>query len=242
MGMIAIACYDTVENERSKYTQETLLSLYDTVDFGKHRIVLIDNNSCIETKKLMCSFKKQIQTTTIIKLNENIGTARAINMALKLRKPNEVCIKMDNDIIVHQKGWVDELVDAIYEWPLIGILGLRRDDVYGEFIEVNKYSLCDDIMGSCTAINPKLLDAIGYYRQFSNYGYDDVIYSARSLAAGFRNAFLPHIKISHIDPGGTEYTDWKKKEAGLYLNEVSSLINMYKTGQLSPYYDGGEDI
>lgn len=236
-----MACYDTVENERTKYTKETLESLLDTVDFKKHRLSVINNNSCKESQKIIWDICSKTHSAYVYDSNINLGTAGAINIGLKKRNTNEVCIKMDNDIVVHQRGWVDELVDAIEEWPLIGILGLKRDDVYGEFTEVNKYSLCDDIMGSCTALNPKLLDKVGFYKSFSVYGFDDVLMSSRSIAAGFRNAFLPHIKISHIDTGNTEYTEWKKREAGVYLQEASIVCDLYKSGAISPFYDGGFD-
>lgn len=238
MALIAIAVYDTEENDRMRYTVDTLLSLYDTVDHSKHRIILIDNNSCSNTKTYINAYQKSVENVRFITLKQNIGTAGAINQALRLRKANEVCIKMDNDVVVHQTGWVDELESVFLNSPCIGICGLKRHDVYGDFTENGKLLMSEDVMGTCTAFNPKLLDSIGYLSQISKYGFDDTIFSARSIAAGFKNCYLPHIKITHLDIGGTEYTEWKKREAGLYLNEVSNLINMYKTGKLNPYYDG----
>lgn len=241
MAMIAMAVHDTADNGRTKYTQETLLSLYDTVDWNKHHMVIINNNSCIATNKILTGTKKSLKNITVINLSENVGTARAINMAIRLRLPNEVVVKMDNDVVVHQSDWVDEMESAIEEWPYIGILGLKRDDVYGDFIKVNKYLMCDDIMGTCTAYNPKMLDKCGYLSQPSVYGFDDVIFSARSLAAGFRNAFLPHIKITHLDDGLNPYCDWKKREACLHLQNVSIMCDMIKQGKIDFYYDGQFD-
>lgn len=244
MANICMAVHDTEENDRSKYTKETLRSLCDTVDWlrerNPHTLWVIDNNSCQETKVFLKEIRSKLNFR-VITLDKNTGTANAINLGIKKRKYNQVCVKMDNDIVVHQQGWLEEFEQVFIDNPEIGICGLKRDDVYGSFTESGKLLMSEDIMGTCTAFNPKLLDDVGYLNQFSVYGYDDVLMSARSLAAGFKNCFLPHIKITHLDNGGTEYTEWKKREAGLYLNEVSNLINMYKTGKLSPYYDGGFD-
>ena len=239
MALIAMAVHDTEENGRTKYTKECLDSLFDTVDFNKHRLFVIDNNSCLETFQYIPTKGVKGNECHFVLQLENIGTAAAINKAIQFRKPNEVVIKMDNDVVIHQSGWVDDLEQVFADNPEIGICGLKRDDVYGNFIADGKLLYGDDIMGTCTALNPALLDKIGYYNQFSVYGYDDSLLSARSLAAGFKNAYLPHIKITHLDEGGTEYTEWKKREASQYLSEATIAIDMYRSGKISPYYDGG---
>ena len=49
-----MAIYDTVENDRTKYTKRTLDNIFNgNVDFDKHRLIVIDNDSCKETKELL---------------------------------------------------------------------------------------------------------------------------------------------------------------------------------------------
>ena len=102
-----------------------------------------------------------------------------------------------------------------------------------------KLELCDDIMGTCTALNPMLLDKVGYYVQCSPfYGADDVLLSVRSKSSRVpATPFCTHIDIDHIDEGGTAYTEWKKREAGVYLQEVSILCDLYRSGELDVYYN-----
>jgi hypothetical protein len=59
--------------------------------------------------------------------------------------------------------------------------------------------------------------------------------------AGFRLVFLPHIEIDHIDPGGNDYTSQKQKDAGVVMGKCVELMREYRSGQRSPYHDGGED-
>lgn len=232
-----MSVYATEENGKLKYVKECLQSLADTVNLNKHTLHIINNNSSVATAIFLISFVRN-NNAMFYNLKENLGTACGINLALKERLPNQVCIKTDDDVKWHSSGWVEELEQAIRNKPEIGILGLKRDDVYGEMVEDGNLLWCKDIMGTCTAYNPLLLDKIGYLSQPSNYGFDDSIFSCRSEVSGFKNAFLKDIKITHLDEGGTEYTEWKKREAGIYIDEVAKMCEMYKNGTLDYYYDG----
>lgn len=238
MALIAQCFYCTEDNGKLKYAKECIQSLLETVDLTKHRLVVINQSSFTEASKWLSSVANENAGITVINLKENIGTARGINLALKQRKPNEIVTKCDDDLTWGKTGWVEDMEQAIADNPLIGILGLKRPDVYGEMIPDGDLLWCHDIMGTCTAYNPLMMDKIGGLLQFSNYGFDDCIYSVRSEAAGFKNAFLSTVKITNIDEGGTEYTEWKKKEAGVYLQEAGIYMDMIKSGQLSYYYDG----
>jgi len=256
MSLISMAVYDTAENQRTKLTEQTLNGLFGSVDFTKHRMFIIDNNSCQQTKQVIDAFVGRVDyllhdgAVTVITLPQNIGTAKAVNLGWVRRKPGEHCIKIDNDVIIHSKGWIDEMEEAIAREPKIGILGLKRKDLIectthetpewrsqliqlshepGErWIVVEK---ANGIMGTCQMVNSALIDKIGYLSQPTVYGFDDSIYSCRSTLAGFMNCFLPHIEIDHIDPGGTSYIDWKHKHASETMGDAQRLINEYHNGR-----------
>jgi len=143
MALIAMACHDTVENKKSGMTEKTLTGLLSTVDFEKHRLFIIDNGSCQETKdiieKFLSAFEDWISMhqedskavrPVVYTLPKNIGTARAINIAWKNRAVREHCIKIDNDIFIEQAGWADQLEYAVLLDPLIGQVGLKRKDCW----------------------------------------------------------------------------------------------------------------
>lgn len=257
-----MAVYDTEENGRSPFTKKTLESLFDTVDFTKHRLIVIDNGSCIEAKaiiadRLCWAMKLSNANVSVIPLPSNLGTAKAINQALKLRQPGEYCIKMDNDVVFHKSGWVDEMEDVMKRMPSIGILGLKRDDLCESTYSINTdqrsklievphdnsqrwrvVEECKHVMGTCTMISPALLDRIGYFYQMDGlYGFDDSLLCVRSTIAGYLNCFLLGIDIDHIDPGGTEYTDWKAKYAGEMIGRYAEAERAYKSGMRDIYYN-----
>ncbi len=260
MAMIIMAVHDTDENERSGYTFKTLYSLLETVDFNKHSLTISDNASCARTRSYIYQFGISFESRfnfdnyDFIRNNVNLGTAEAINQGIKHRKSQHV-IKMDNDVIVHAKGWVDDMEDALKRDPTIGILGLKRRDLEQRPGHSNafwnselrmlpqekgqKWLIVEetpDIMGTCVMLNSALLDKIGYLRQPGVYGYDDVDACVRSRLAGFKNAFLCGIDISHIDTGGDEYSKWKQREAGRVGEEFQKFVRGYKDGSIPLYY------
>jgi GT2 family glycosyltransferase len=269
MALICMAVYDTEENGRSRYTKETLfgtgrgglLGLIDSVDFIKHRMIIVDNDSCEETKILLRKFVEDTRwgdydRVTVIPLPKNVGTAKAVNRALAFRKPEEYAIKMDNDVLIESPGWVDRMEEAMRRMPLIGILGLKRRDLLespyaintdqrSRFMEVPHETgerwfvveECKHVMGTCTMLSPKLLETVGYFYQCDGlYGFDDSLMCVRSTKAGFFNCFLHGIDIEHVDPGGTAYTDWKAKYAGEMLSKYAAEEAAIKSGLKTVYH------
>lgn len=237
MALIAMSVHDTVENKRTKYTKQTIESLTNTVDFNYHRIIIVDNDSCKETKNIL---KEYEQFITVITNTENVGTAKAINQAWAYRQPGETVIKMDNDCVINHFGWVEDMEIATLKGNY-GIVGLKRKDLLqsptadeiwrttlkmlphenGEPWIIAEES--EDIMGTCTMFHPQLTDKMGGLLQAGVYGFDDTLACIRAKLLGYKLAFLPHIDIDHIDVGGDAYTEWKRKYAGERMEEFYKI-------------------
>jgi glycosyltransferase involved in cell wall biosynthesis len=239
MALLIQNWYCTEENGKLKYAKQCIESLLDTVNFGNgHRMGIINQNSCKDAFNYLIRFKNH-RYISVINLDENIGTAGGLNIGLRLRMASEFCIKLDDDLTWETDNWIEAMEAEIKNNPEIGILGLRRPDVTCEMVADGNLLWSHDIMGTCTMFNPLMLDKIGLSYQFSNYGFEDNLFSARSEAAGFKNSYMKDIKINNLDEGGTQYTEWKKQEAAIYLQEASIMIDMIKKGKLNYYYDGG---
>jgi GT2 family glycosyltransferase len=241
-AMIAMAVYDTEENGRTKYTKETIESLIETVDLKKHKLYLVNNNSCEETRKILDSYcwVNTLLNIYVIDNLENIGTAKAINQAWALKQPGEVLIKMDNDVVINNYGWIEDMETAM-RLGGYGIVGLKRKDLMqspnakdnwktelkmlphqkGEPWIVVEES--EDIMGTVQMFNPTLINKMGGLMQAGVYGFDDTLACIRAKLLGYKLAFLPHIDIDHIDIGGDAYTEWKRKYAAEKTKEFYQI-------------------
>lgn len=230
MGVIlAMAIHDTPDNNRDVLTEKTLASLSETVDSERHQVFFIVNAATDRTWEAITRYSDH-HKCTVTEMPQNVGTAKAINQAWKHRQPGQHCIKMDNDVVIHQNGWIEIMEKCIEADKAIGIVGLKRGDVCQRqdhpdpFYRIHPQTLnngmtvemTDDVMGTCTMFSSALLDKIGYLWQPGLYGYDDVFACVRSKIAGFYNCFVPwnYVRIDHIDPGGGDYQQWKRTEVG----------------------------
>lgn len=251
-AMISMCVYSTHENKKDECLLQTLLSLQQTVDFTRHRLILSVNGYTETTLEILNQFKPIL--SKVIFNDTNLGTAEGINKAWAFREKGEHLLKMDDDITHQSVGWLDELEEAIERDPQIGLVACKRKDlrqcpqeesewfkselimlphVAGQrFIVVEKTR---DIMGSCVLHNSALIDEIGGLKQFGLYGFDDSTMSIRSRCAGFYNCFLPHIQIEHIDKGDTQYQKDKEKMASESWMKFQQLANAYEKG-IEPLY------
>jgi len=258
--LIAIAVFDTLENQRSSITKKSFASIKKTVDLEKHDLYIIDNNSCEETKDFLSDFIRDVPRGILITNKENIGTAKAINMAWKNRKPGQHCIKQDNDVLFHEEGWVDILEEAINRMPdKVGILALKRKDLaesplrpLGDHYRSelfmfphkpgHRWIIGEEVnhaMGTVQMYNSALLDVIGgLYQMDGLYGFDDSLASVRCQCAGFTNAFLPQFNIDHLDlinPGEHPYQKWKESYANEMLEKFGKAKEEYINGTRNIY-------
>lgn len=145
--------------------------------------------------------------------------------------------------------------EAIKRDPQIGIIGLKRKDLIESPWRNDQFKseirmlphdpgqswiIVEDVahvMGSVQMYNPALLDEIGYLYQPRLYGFDDSLAAVRCRVAGFKNCFLPHINIDHIDPGDTPFQTWKHKVSGEDMPEYNRLKDGYQNGAIPIYYN-----
>ena len=90
------------------------------------------------------------------------------------------------------------------------------------------------VMGTCQMYNWRLIDKIGGMMQPGIYGFDDSLAAVRCKVAGFKNCFLPHIEIDHIDNTETPY--WQEKR-DMAMKEYNRLKDAMYMGTESIYLE-----
>lgn len=254
--LIAMVANDTEQNGRSWMTKETLLSLARTVDWNKHRLIVIDNASCEATLRLYEEME-QVLPFRVFYNDENLGTAKAINAGWRHRQLGEHCVKMDNDCVIHQAGWADWIEDVFSRSPEIGICGLKRKDLeeclwsdkpeYKSELRMlphdrgQRWLVVEKVyhvIGTCLGFSSTLLDKIGGLTQPGLYGFDDSSAAVRAKVAGFQSVFLCGFEIDHLDPGDdTPYTNWKLRESRRLFPLVNSDVVLYEAGLKDIYHE-----
>jgi len=260
MALIAMAVWDTDENGRTAMTRRTLESLYATVNWSRHRLIVVDNGSCLATRNLLDEWERcKHIIIDVCHLGENYGTAKAVNWAWRARAPSEIAIKLDNDVVFWQDDWADRIEEAMDADPSLGIVGLKRKDLEERpdhpapffrsklrmlpHVPGQRWIVVEEVehvMGTCQGYSPALLAKIGFLEQMGGlYGFDDSLAAIRCHVAGFKCAFLPWIEIDHIDPGGTGYQKWKERYAGDMMAKYHQYLREYQTGARPIWSDSG---
>jgi len=260
VAILVSAIWNTEANGRLPLTRQFLMSLGETVDWNRHRLVLVDQGSIPETKEMLklCELDGyDFPPATVITLPENIGTARGINKGWALRKPGEVCLKVDDDWCTDTVGWMDIMEECFAKDPALGLVAIKRRDLtqwagprepageptrlialprkLGErWLIIEK---CRNSFGTCQAYRPELLDRMGGLAQPSTYGFDDCLSDVRCEIAGFYAAFLPWIDVEYLDknPPDHPYQLEKEAEAARVMPEFEQWVNEYRSGKRSIY-------
>lgn len=261
MALIAMVVYDPPGEPRTGLMRDSLASVLSSVDTDRHRMVVVSNGICAESRSEIDRWK-QWKSIHFIENDSNLGTARAINKAWKLRSPGQHCLKVDSDVLIREYGWLDKLEECIGRDPAIGIIGLKRKDCdenpwapEGDWSQSKMHMLphppksgatwlivekVQHVMGTCCLFNSALLDKIGYLVQMGKYGFDDSLAAVRCRAAGFYSCFYPHYNIDHPDPGQSRYQSWKEQYSGERMDRYRAYANKYLSGEI-PYYHGPDE-
>lgn len=254
--LIGMAVYSTAENKKDECLERTLESLRNTVNFEVHKLMLSVNAKTEKTENIIERYTNLGVIDHVIYNPENLGTAGAINHVIRKRSRGQHIIKLDDDIVIHQSGWIEEMLECIERDPKIGIVGLKRKDLiqspwHEDPAYRSKLTLLPhepgqrwiqieesyDIIGTCTMFNSALLDIVGYSFQPGKYGFEDNLMCHRSRIAGFYNCFLNHINLDHIDPSAPEYQKWKESHSGELFPEYYKLVHAMIKGEKPIYYN-----
>ena len=258
-----MASYCTDENKRLRYARRCFDDLLRTVDFNRHSLGIYLNSPCDEAIEYFNDFEERFtelfpkENLSIFANEENVGTAVAVNYHLKIAAQEGICgVKMDDDVIIHKVGWVDDMEEVLTRMPEIFILGLKRKDLMestyrplndpyrSELFEVphehgQSWRVVEKVahvIGTCVMFSPECLEKIGaLYQMGGKYAFDDSLHALRSALLGKLNCFIHGIDIDHIDEGGDWFTEWKRKYAGDNMELYNKSVSEFKIGILPIY-------
>lgn len=177
-----------------------------------YEIIVVDNASSDGTD-LYCRTNR----LTLLSLPENRGFPLACNLGLQLAAGDELLL-LNNDVIVSQ-GWLDNLKNALYSAPDIGIVGPVTNyasgrqqvktgytDIPGYHAEAGRANIPDSgkwsetkrLVGLCFLFKRQLMDAIGLLdERYSPGHYEDDDYCYRARLHGYRLLIAGDCLVHH---------------------------------------------
>jgi glycosyltransferase involved in cell wall biosynthesis len=173
-------------------------------------IIVVDNGSNDETKEMI--YKYQGDIDLIMHNPWNYGYCFGVNSWMALRKPEQHCIQIDQDLIMHSQNWwtLSKLILADAD---IGMVSARRPTAWIERQEKRDFYPClkfEQRHGLWLEIPPNnlliapilmykgsLLDEMGFENEMTNYG--DLESYLRVWALGFKSVYIPDIFLYQLE-------------------------------------------
>jgi GT2 family glycosyltransferase len=213
-----------VSYNRLKYTKQAIESLLRWTRFP-HVISVVDNGSVDGTREYLLEQKRRGVIRNLILLDENVGVAKASNMAWEMEPEAEYYLKYDNDILMKKDGWLADMIRVVDGIPDIGVLGYNFESESYELSEVSglpvRIKTKGNIGGACTLIPQRTRNLLGCWcEDYGLYGEEDSDYGHRVTESGLWNAYmadeetpfhLPAGKAASINPQTMAAKDGKEE-------------------------------
>jgi GT2 family glycosyltransferase len=240
---------------RYEYLKNTFESLFNSLTCRDEvEIIIVDNGSVDNSKDYILELYNKKLINKAVLFDKNQGISKGYNSGFALSNKNsEYLIKLDCDIIIHNKGWLEEM-DAIFKtYSDIGLLMLFQDNhshmQYCDTIEINgrKFISLDEIIcgSACFTIPKNTFKKLGYFNEDENFAifYDDIDYYIRVNKINKKSYYLlSHISShqNHLD-NKTYFNYNKEKEIDYEImdNYLPILIRDYESNnvELKKNYD-----
>ena len=195
-----------------EFTKKCLQSIFDNTDsIASAEIIVVNNGSTDGTKEFLAEAETLYPNIEGINPGENLGFARANNLAAKSAK-GDYLLFLNNDTEV-QKGWLDSLIKVLQENPQAAVAGsklLYPDNTIQHAgvvivkdepmkLELNPYHLhyrekdTDSaqppekmyaVTAACMLIRKDVFNSIGGFDEEYRNGYEDVDLCFKVLTAG----------------------------------------------------------
>ena len=206
------------------YTRACLDSICQHTQLGTDvEVLVVDNGSTDGT----LAYLHSLDWVRVIANRKNLGFVRGNNVGIRATPVGDI-ILLNNDIVIRQLGWLEELRRVAYSAVDIGIVGCRMilpdgrllhagaymplDTFWGQQIgslekEVNQYGYDRDVqavVGACMYIKRAVLDAIGPLNEaFFSY-FEDTDYCLQAAEVGFRTVCAGGVTLVHHENVSTK--------------------------------------
>ena len=193
------------------YTRQCVESILARTDVP-YELIFVDNHSTDATVEYL----RTIEGAKVILNRENRGFAPACNQGIEIATGQQILL-LNNDTIV-TTGWLELLLEALYDQPNTGMVGPVSNNVSGpQQIESSYRDLAsldgfawarrdkrrlveaDRLVGFCLLMRRELVDRIGVMDERFEIGcFEDDDYCKRAIQAGFKIYFACHAFVHHF--------------------------------------------
>lgn len=190
---------------RLEFTQQAIEALVKFTDYP-YILTVVDNKSEDGTREYLQEQKRKGIIKNLVLLDENIGVAKASNIAWSLEPDAGYYLKLDNDIVIQKNGWLGDMVRIIDDEQSFGALAYSFEPTSYPLVSVKGHSLRlknGNLGGACFLIPARTRGKIGFWcEDYGLYSEEDYDYCFRLSLAGLRYAYMADEEVGFHLPAG----------------------------------------
>jgi len=219
---IIILAYNSVTKNREIYERCLLSSLEQ--DYPYKQIIVADNGSTDNTYDFSKSVCKERNECRVVKLSRNFGWAGGNNRGAILAKRSKYILFLNDDAYFIRRDCVSKLVEYMERDPRLGAVQpviINRDGSLnlGGVLGFSGFSVLRTstrynlsyLSGAALMVRTSAFLEVGMFDEELFLYYDDVDFSLRLLAHGWRIAVVPNCFVFHWESATVG------KESPIYL-------------------------
>lgn len=234
------------------YTKLCMDSLKPTINDSNIDVYVVDNGSTDETLQYLDT----LNWIHVIKNKENLGFVRGNNTAINQIHDGDILL-LNNDIIIEQKDWLEQLQKTAYDKEDTGIVGCRLINEKREFLHAGTYIYPETYWGqqigggnpdigqypddrevegvvfACAYIKRKVVDAIGGLNEsFFSY-FEDTDYCLAAKKAGFKTVCCGKVTLIHYQNVSTNVNEVNFSD--MFLKSQKTFKNIWNADLTQRY-------
>lgn len=260
-GSAAFVNIGMVTFNRLEFTRRAIASVIKYTDFP-YVLTLVDNASQDGTREYLQRMYCDGLIDNLLLLDENVGVAKASNLAWHQEPDASHYLKLDNDIVIRKPGWLGRMVAAIDKTPRVGVIAYNFEPISYPLVLLSGGSIrvkpVGNLGGACILVPRRTYQLLGdWCEDYGLYGEEDRDYGFRVSLAGLLNAYMEDEDVGDHLPAGkaalisaetlaatdgqeerTEsgYRQWKDQQRGEHLKLLGAWERnqfAYSSGQRS---------
>ena len=221
-----------------------------------HELIIWDNGSTEPgIKEFLHDFSRnEANYAKVFFSPKNIGVWRASNELIARAHCPETngFVKMDNDVKVLTKGWLDKWIECCKINPEVGMIGAniegkkeRSNDT--EILNLNGHRLLglkEEGTGGAVYVPGRVFSRVGYYNEdYGIYGQGDKDYARRVMTDGKKFVYHRETQFGRFAVNNDDMTGGYREHKNLYVRRNRRLYilnrHMYQNGhkELGIWYE-----
>ncbi|MEW5976528.1 MAG: glycosyltransferase [Acidobacteriota bacterium] len=255
-----------VTYNRLEFTRRSIEALLKNTRFP-YVLTVVDNHSQDGTVEYLKQLKREGIIKNLVLLTENVGVAKASNLAWQMEEAAAYYLKLDNDIVIQKPDWLDQMVEVIDDLPQLGAVAYNFEPVSYPVHRQNGHTVRikdGTLGGACFLVPRRTHEKLGFWcEDYGLYGEEDFDFSHRLQFAGLQTAYMEDEDVGLHLPGGkagemdgetrraqdeeesrvhAEYREWKD-QLRIQLRSDAGLVDRnlraYRSGERSLYVPRG---